>query len=525
MKNLLSYLLICLPACFYAQSVIRLDTTFADHGFSVVDHQTFESLACMAIQPDGKIVAAGFTEENHRTKFAVLRYHPDGSLDAGFGQSGIYTGQLQTTINIATAIDVQPDGKILVAGYCMSDVFQSFQENLFVLRLTAEGNADNTFGDGGFQVFDLFRKERAVSIKAGPNGKIYVLGNSYKATLSDIVLLSYNSDGTPDANFGTGGYVKLANSGYSWNYATNMAIQPDGKIVIIADSRVTSTGSNITLMRVHPNGSFDVGFNGDGKVTNSLSLKDDVPFSVVVLPDGKILVGGYSVGTDTKTNFAILKFTADGEFDTGFGNSGKVITPVGDGYGSIAELCVTPGGGILAVGTAKNTCSLFDYVVAKYDQNGVIQADFGDQGFLYTDFEQHYDGVSEARLTPDGKLYAVGTGVNPANSISEFLMVRYNVDLSVGTFSPSPGGAAFLLFPNPANSANVTLQFNLEQTSDVAVDLFSLSGQNLGSLLRLTAAEGPQEHLLTLPAGLPKGCYLAGIHTGSGRTFIKLMVQ
>lgn len=177
-------------------------------------------------------------------------------------------------------------------------------------------------------------------------------------------------------------------------------------------------------------------------------LKDDIPFAIEVLPDGKILLGGYSVGNDNLSNFSFAQFTADGNVDNNFGSSGKVITPVGDGYGTIADLSILPNGDIIA-DTAKNSCTAFDFAMAKYDQFGTLKTDFATQGFLFTDSGQNSDGINEAQLLPDGKMIVVGTGVNMSNSISEFLIARYVFDQNVATSSLADFVGFCSNFPKP----------------------------------------------------------------------------
>lgn len=117
MKKILSLLLCLLLTKLQAQQSGTLDTTFARHGFGIVDRSTFESIQAIAVQTDGKIVAVGFTEEANSSKFAVLRYLPNGSLDSSFAVNGVFQTTYSVGTNIAQAVAIPPDGKIMVAGY------------------------------------------------------------------------------------------------------------------------------------------------------------------------------------------------------------------------------------------------------------------------------------------------------------------------------------------------------------------------------------------------------------------------
>lgn len=523
MKNAIFLVFCCLPLFLEAQQNGQLDNTFGDHGISAIDYFSFESLTCAAIQPDGKIVVAGQTGDAGHSKLAVLRLLPNGALDQSFASGGIFTASEGPRSNVATTIALANDGAVVVAGNSIGeDASVGYREKIFMIKLNANGVLESSFSPVSF---DLGNDEKAVSVKIGTDGKIYLVGNTLIGPQSDIIVFRFNANGTPDLTFGFGGSKTLTELANSWNYCYDMLLQPDGKILMAGETIGSFNGSNFNLIRLDANGNYDASFSGDGIAANSISAKDDVPLTLELLPDGKILAGGYSVDAEGNTKFTLVKYTASGVFDNSFGTSGKVITALEYGYGAINDIGVSATGEIYAVGTAKNHCTMQDWVIAKYSASGILQTDFGEQGFLGMDYDQHYDGVGKAQMLPDGKMIVAGTGVKRDRPISDFLVARFVFSSNVGTENVKNLVTGAVISPNPVSGAQMSLQFTLQEESDVDVTLYSTGGQLVGSLLQLSHVSGEQQQLIELPSGLPNGCYLVSVQTAQGRTFLKIIVQ
>ena len=209
-----------------------------------------EGASAVAIQSDGKIVAAGSWEIiDYFTSFALVRYNTDGSLDTSFGSGGIVTtaGGGSNTASFSD-VAIQPDGKIVAVG---SDPYgNSFK---FILaRYNTNGSLDTTFGTGG-KVLTLDGFANAVAIQS--DGKIVVAGTG---------LARYNTNGSLDTTFGTNG---IAGGGGS-----DIAIQSDGKIVTVGTSNNGAT-QDFALARYLGDSNtrrtqFD--FDGDGKADISV---------------------------------------------------------------------------------------------------------------------------------------------------------------------------------------------------------------------------------------------------------------
>jgi uncharacterized delta-60 repeat protein len=281
----------------------------------------------VAIQLDGKIVAAGQSSNGVNSDFALVRYNSDGSLDTGFGTGGKVTTHFGGLLDFdaASAVAIQSDGKIVAAGGTAGGA-------AVLVRYTMDGSLDVGFGTAG-KVIAPIAMANAVAIQS--DGKI--------VAAEVAALVRYNSDGSLDVGFGTGGTVTISSGG-----ANAVALQADGKIVAVGHSNCGFGCGDFTLVRYNSDGSLDAGFGSGGAVTTSISPEDDGGNAVALQADGKIVVAGQS-GNSVDFNFALARYDTDGSLDSGFGTGGKVITPAGSGAGS---LVIQSDGKLVAAGGA-----------------------------------------------------------------------------------------------------------------------------------------------------------------------------
>lgn len=202
------------------------DTSFASDGVQPIQ----ANLAAVALQPDGKVVAAG----NEASVFLVARLNAAGSLDTTFGSNGIAVRQLgagQDPSSFADSVLVQPDGKIVAGGSCTDS---NSRPQLLVARLDSNGDPDSSFGSGGTVITqlsdpDLYPSSYVNALALQPNGKILAAGTANDVGyIDDAFVVRLQANGSFDTSFGTGGNVSAHNrySGF-----TTMTLQPDGKVV------------------------------------------------------------------------------------------------------------------------------------------------------------------------------------------------------------------------------------------------------------------------------------------------------
>lgn len=283
-----------------------VDSSFGKNGIADSDFgDDDEEAYAVALQPDGRIVICGGSDQS----WLVARYMPNGSLDASFSGDGwirtVYKG-----FDLALSIAVQPDGKILAAG----QTGIGSERTVFILaRYLPDGNADASFGSNGTVMTDFATGgDRIRSIVLQPDGKIVAAGvaGDKPGFEGVIALLRYQYNGRPDSSFGEGGKViTRLKTGYS--RAEKALLQPDGRIVIAAtsfDYLADSIFSDFAVLRYNTNGSLDESFGKNGIQITDFGKSADAAFDAILQPDGKIVVVGF---IDAVYNAALARYNGD----------------------------------------------------------------------------------------------------------------------------------------------------------------------------------------------------------------------
>ena len=280
----------------------------------------------MALQADGKILLAGESynanELDLDLDFALVRYNSDGSLDSSFSGDGMLTTDIGST-DIANAVAVQADGKILLAGYSRKQYSNySGDPNFALLRYNGDGSLDSSFTGDGVLITDIGAYDEARSMALQPDGKIVLAGRKENSRgEADFALVRYNSDGSLDNSFSGDGMQTTAVGSY-WSYGQSVKLQANGKIVLAGtstNSRSSSGDIDFALARYNSDGSLDNSFSGDGILTTAVGSSEDNGMSVALQPDGKILLAGWSY-TSSGTSFALARYNSDGSLDRSFGS-------------------------------------------------------------------------------------------------------------------------------------------------------------------------------------------------------------
>ena len=263
-----------------------LDTSFDSDGIVFTGFGASSSDQCfaLALQTDGKIVAAGFTGS---ADFALARYNTDGSLDASFDSDGMVTTDFGGN-DQAQAVAIQADGKIVATGF--SDSVSTL--DIAVARYNTDGSLDTSFDSDGMVTTDitgLNDQGRAIAIQS--DGKIVVAGIQFGA---DFVLTRYNTDGSLDTSFDSDGKVITEFNTGSNDQANDMVIQPDGKLVVVGISNASGS-SDFAIARYNTNGSLDTSFSTDGLLTIDFNVgSNDQAYGIALRTDGFYVISGIS---------------------------------------------------------------------------------------------------------------------------------------------------------------------------------------------------------------------------------------
>lgn len=321
----------------------ELDRSFDTDGKVTTDFGGSDGASDVEVQGDGKIVAAGRGSQD----FALARYRTDGSLDATFGVGGKVLTTFQPGSNdVASAILLQPDGKIVAGGSSASE--------FALARYLADGALDPSFGSGGRVITPISSaNDHLFDLAVQPDGKLVAAGWSFRGGDPHIALARYDQDGSLDPSFDGDGIVVASFR----SAAAHLLVQRDGKLL------VAGLGE---LARFTADGSLDRSFGGDGRAHSG----DVGAFAAAIQPDGKILViGTVAPGRVPTGDFGVARLTADGRLDTTYGRHGSVVTAFSVGSDDQAlDGVLLPDGKLVVSGMTSRTRETgpWDFAVARY---------------------------------------------------------------------------------------------------------------------------------------------------------------
>lgn len=292
-----------------------------------------------------------------------------------------------------------------------------------------DGTLDMSFGNAGTVITSTsIGYESAYSIAVQSDGKIVVSGESQNGTVEgdyNIVLVRYNADGSPDAGFGTGGVIiRPVSSG--WDLSGSVLIQPDGKIVVGGNAWSGSTYDFVAL-RYNADGTPDNSFGSGGMSFFPVGGSQDNAWDCALQPGGKILLTG-PVHNGSNYDFGLARLNPDGSLDGGFGSGGRVITAVGAADDMSWSCAIQADGNILIAGRALMGAAPV-FAIMRYMSNGTPDNSFGVGGKVVTAIGGISDRGRVMVVQPDGKIVVGGTSTIGASD--DFALLRYNPDGSL----------------------------------------------------------------------------------------------
>jgi uncharacterized delta-60 repeat protein len=245
----------------------------------------------LVLQADGKILVAATTVyADGSGDFAVARLNGNGSADGGFSAAGEATIHFPgaSDLNVCSAMVLQPDGKILLAGTTFN--LNPGQTELALARLNPNGNPDTSFGTAGETTVDFGGFDLLYAVTLRPGGKIVAAGTT---NLTDFAVARLNPDGRLDTGFGTGGETTISFGAGGLDFICSLLVQPDGKMVIAgSDFNPVNGNEDFALARLNPNGGPDASFGTGGRVTTGFNGGADLLTGLVLLPGGNMLAAG-----------------------------------------------------------------------------------------------------------------------------------------------------------------------------------------------------------------------------------------
>lgn len=428
-----------------------LDPTFDGDGIVQTEVEQPSIGNAVAIQSNGRILVGG----NADSTGTIVRYMPDGSLDASFGTNGVVVfappvgpGELEFTI---TEIAVLSNGKILAAGRATYYLTSPLQQ-IYVARFNSNGTVDNTFGGNGTGKLsiNLSSQEQGYAWELLPqaDGKILFQGTRTAVSTGSLTYRLL-ANGTYDTSFGSGGEALWGWVIYTHTRGTSIAVQADGK-VLVGGWLASPTESDRFVRRLTAQGQLDPTYGVDGLVLLDEGIGyTEIVSDILLQSDGKLLVVG-SVSTPTEQRFRVTRLLADGTIDASYGTNGNVDGPVVNG-------AIEPkrghlqSDGKLVFATHVTNSGTTRSMLWRLDTDGDLDPSFGVNGQVLDPCGSGASKLHHVAQQSDGKLLICGQG--PGGTI-----------LTAARLSSGPVGideedtlGRIVIFPNPAEG-NFTLR-------------------------------------------------------------------
>ncbi len=406
-----------------------LDPEFGTDGIVFFDQGEIERWHKVLPLPNGGILVAGWTGSSSSiaTSKHIARLDSKGDQVPSFGNQGQVTlnlGILPSPATDRSAIDdmiALPGGKILAVvseNYTLSSVART---KVSVIRLQANGSLDPAFGGNGIVVIDTLRSniQYVTRVALDPQGRIFIVGG---ASRNSVAAIRLTPEGHLDSTFSGDGMAKHHLAGEAW--PESMAVQPDGKIVVVGSvsNSVSDPNKNLMACRILPDGNLDPDFANSGKLTLDIHGRDDIANAVCIRPNGKIIVAGSSRAQNgVNENYDQSLFVGldeNGQLDNSFGAEGIVVIDASSGLldQGVAAATLMQDGRIVATSTVLYSGGGTRFAAIRLMPSGIPDSTFSAGGSVQipgTEAPSGSDWARDIALDPSGGILVIGGADNP----------------------------------------------------------------------------------------------------------------
>ena len=351
---------------------------------STASSQPQDTFSTIAVGSDNKMFVTGYTFTGTYRDTMVARLNADGSFDTSFNTTGVVITRMGTNFNRGIGALIQADGKFVVAGTGRTTGANTSEDFAFA-RYNTNGTLDTSFNTTGIKLFDLSGNiDWAYAIAQQADGKIVATGIATVGGRTVVALARLTTAGAVDTTFGTSGKVTLAAIGTSSDFGRGIAIQPDGKIVVTGNA-TSGTVSQLLAIRFNSDGTLDTAFgtNGIAKLSDS-RLTSSLGYFVGLQSSGKIVTGGYGT-SGGKSTLVNTRFNTDGTLDTSYASNGIYIELAGPyGTGAYCGTVASDGSTVLSGWSVANSGSTeYEQVHVKLTAEGALDTTWGRGGKAY----------------------------------------------------------------------------------------------------------------------------------------------
>lgn len=372
------------------------DGSFDGDGFATIGTGDSDEAEAVAIH-DGKIISVGYAGSTG----LVARFESDGDPDPSFGG-----GDGFTTLSVPGSLRLDdvaalPNGKIVAAG----GFYDGTKYNGVVIRLKANGTPDNTFGGGDGMFTSDFGLSDGVDfydLARVAGGKIYVTGEAYPDNDScDMALWRFNANGSPDTSFSGDGMTRVNRGSGNCDGGWRLLPLPNGDVLVGGWSQVEGGDYDVGMARWNYDGSLDRNFGYRGWVTYNPTSGDNEYVAGLVVANNRVYV---AVGAAYRNDgeIALLRLKMGGGADVNFGGGdGEVVIDLG-GNEALEAMDMDAEGRLVLAGQRDGSG-----FVARVSQTGTLDSSFNNpDGFTLT--SQPTNSTSDVAIAPNGRIVIVG---------------------------------------------------------------------------------------------------------------------
>ncbi|RDB06868.1 3-coathanger stack domain-containing protein [Runella aurantiaca] len=457
------------------------------YGFATLENRIYtffgngyiESAQNIVVQPDDKIIEVGSAYDPVTTNsyVAIARFTRFGRLDDTFSGDGklLLAESVIDNVPDGNGLVLQSDGKIVMAGHISNGTDRDF----VVVRLNANGTLDNTFGTNGRVMMNIGGEDYLYGITQQADGKILLVGNSIQNAVNKIIVVRLNAtDGSLDNAFDADGKMEILTTSCLDNTsiggvenkksnqrraalncserAYNIHVLSNNKIVLsgsIQMDEIEDDRAHFLVYRLHPNGSLDNTFDGDGKLVTNVAISKSTRIKAAVQANDKLILSGILANQTL-----VARFNTDGSIDNTFSGDGVFTTSFGANVSTKPVAVIAqPDGNVLIGGSSENSFIYHPEFLMRLKPDGTLDHSFGTEGVYlltslgYTEellFEPPYL-VRDIALGSYDRVYIAGYYLNGTNTdftLEVFLQCKLDVllthslgDISTVQVSPVVG--------------------------------------------------------------------------------------
>jgi uncharacterized delta-60 repeat protein len=370
------------------------DPSFSSDGRVTTDLGRGTNATRIEVQDDGKIVVAGTQPLTAGGRMFVARYQPDGTLDTTFSGDGLAYVDFSARYDGLGDLALLDDGKIVVVGA------SNYGARTALARLLPDGTLDTSFGVGGKRTTDFVAgTEFAEAVEVLDDGRLRLAGGA----ANQIALMGYQADGTVETAFSGDGLVRT-NVVNGFEQAWGLAVAADGSMVVtgVAGPR---GNEQVPVVRYLADGTLDAGFSGDGKLTVNYTPSHDDATDVALLDDGGVLIAG-----EADTRVALSRFLADGTPDPAFSGDGRQVVDLPGPYEFASDLLLRGDGTAMVAGHTGRQGGRM--LLARFDSAGSLDPTFSGDGWTAVNFGAGWDTAWAVAEQADGRFVLAGAALD-----------------------------------------------------------------------------------------------------------------